>query len=297
VFVSEGSCLDAIRSYISREVAEATNAGSLLRANSNASKIMKSFSGMIGKDFLELVLGDEIRRICDHPVEDGASYEVDPAKIPSSESMEKNRERLQSTCSRVLRRILDSLDQTPTEIRAVCNDLQTLVAAKFPSSAQLCVGGFLFLRYFCPAIVTPHAFRILKSPPASDAQRGLTNVAKTLQNVANNITFGQKEQHFEWLNDFITTNFSALQDYFDAIATPPKKTRKSIMRSGVFVTDEDVLQAELQLSRHLKGVWSKLKDKYEAEAWFQEVAPLLKEVEKLEQEQKTREQEIQSDKA
>src|SRR5690242_5468834 len=43
-------------------------------------------------------------------------------------------------------------------------------------------------------------------------------IAKTLQNIANNITFGHKEEHAVWLNDFITANFSACQDYFDQIA-------------------------------------------------------------------------------
>jgi len=63
--------------------------------------------------------------------------------------------------------------------------------------------------------------QIVTKPPSEPAQRGLTLIAKTLQNVANNVTFGNKEEYMVWLNDFITANFSACQDYFDQMATVP----------------------------------------------------------------------------
>jgi hypothetical protein len=59
---------------------------------------------------------------------------------------------------------------------------------------------------------------IALEPPGPDSQRALTLIAKTIQNVANNVTFGNKEQYMEFLNEFVTSNFAACQDYFDEVA-------------------------------------------------------------------------------
>ncbi len=139
-----------------------------------ASKLMKSYCSIIGGAFLKRVLGgilsflyladflDMISEICAHPIVDGVSFEVDPEKISSSENLEKNQERLQLWCSKLLRRIYDMQDETPSEFRKICNTLQKKVAAKFPESAQTCIGGFMFLRYFCPAVVAPKGFGLIK---------------------------------------------------------------------------------------------------------------------------------------
>jgi hypothetical protein len=55
-------------------------------------------------------------------------------------------------------------------------------------------------------------------PPNEQAQRGLTLIAKVLQNIANGVTFGKKEHFLEWLNPFIAESISACQDYFDEVA-------------------------------------------------------------------------------
>ncbi len=60
-----------------------------------------------------LTCTDIITDICSNPVADGVSFEVDPEKIYPKEDMEKNKERLQHYCSKILRRIYDTVDETP----------------------------------------------------------------------------------------------------------------------------------------------------------------------------------------
>jgi neurofibromin 1 len=84
-----------------------------MRANSMASKLMKSLSSMIGKQFLQNTFGDIVKEICASPNTGGISFEVDPDKLKPTETLEKNQEKLKDYSGKILRRIFDSLDQTP----------------------------------------------------------------------------------------------------------------------------------------------------------------------------------------
>ena len=57
------------------------HAGSLMRANSMASKMMKSLSGLIAKKYLKFLFQDIIEDIIKNPTDGGASFEVDPYKV------------------------------------------------------------------------------------------------------------------------------------------------------------------------------------------------------------------------
>ena len=76
-----------------------------MRAYSMASKMMKSLSGLIAKPFLKMMFLETIEEICRNPTEGGASFEVDPHKVPPTESLEKNQQKLQLFTSKFLRKI------------------------------------------------------------------------------------------------------------------------------------------------------------------------------------------------
>lgn len=68
------------------------------------------------------------------------------------------------------------------------------------------MGAFIFLRFFCPAIVAPEVEGLVSSPPSKEMRRGLLLIAKVVQNLANNVLFGVKEPYMYALNDFLTKN-------------------------------------------------------------------------------------------
>ena len=77
---------------------------------------------------------------------------------------------------------------------------------RFPEAKYTAVGAFIFLRFFCPAIVAPDAEGIVASIPSKEMRRGLLLIAKVVQNLANNVLFGAKEPYMFPLNDFLTSN-------------------------------------------------------------------------------------------
>ena len=54
-----------------------------------------------------------------------------------------------------LDRILGSASECPPSMGFVCTHLREIVRQRFPKHANVALASFLFLRYFCPAIVDP----------------------------------------------------------------------------------------------------------------------------------------------
>jgi hypothetical protein len=105
-----------------------------------------------------------------------------------------------------------------SELREICFHIYTSVSERFPDSKITAVGAFIFLRGFCPAIVSPHVYGISKAAPSKDAQRILTLVAKTIQNLANNVKFGKKEEYMAIMNEFIESKLPAVQEFLLSLA-------------------------------------------------------------------------------
>jgi neurofibromin 1 len=81
------------------------------------------------------------------------------------------------------------------------------------------VGGFIFLRFFCPAILSPDS----TSPPLlskvdQNLRRALILISKSLQNLANGLDFGNKEPYMQDMNNFINENKTTVEAFFDSLA-------------------------------------------------------------------------------
>jgi neurofibromin 1 len=71
------------------------------------------------------------------------------------------------------------------------------------------VGGFFFLRFVCPAFITPDQHGIKAD---AKLKRGLVLFTKILQNVSNGVLFGAKEPFMEPLNPL-------LREYLEPVKT------------------------------------------------------------------------------
>lgn len=212
VFECHNQVIELIKTSLESEVDSAVEANALLRANSFASKIMKEYCNVVGKSYLRQVLGEHIQELCINPNEGGASFEVDSSKMKERENLENNQAKLLKTCDTILNSVFSNAENLPPEIRLICYWTKTLVATKFESFTQASVGGFIFLRYICPAVVAPTAASILTNPPSSEAQRGLTLIAKVLQNISNRVSFGKKEDYLTFTNDFVEKSFQPISE-------------------------------------------------------------------------------------
>lgn len=99
--------------------------------------------------------------------------------------------------------IIDSLESVPYGIRWICKQIRSLTKVttvypgntnvtdyplfqrKYPDATDyaICslIGGFFFLRFINPAIVTPQAYMLVDGVPAKYPRRTLTLVSRTIQ--------------------------------------------------------------------------------------------------------------------
>jgi neurofibromin 1 len=116
--------------------------------------------------------------------------------------------------------------------------IREAVSAQFPESKYIAVGGFVFLRLFGPAILTPENanFSKVAIPRNPNVRRLLLQATRVMQNLANNVLFGAKETHMIALNDFLTNNIYKVTNFLRAISTLP--TEENVMTSASVRLDQ-----------------------------------------------------------
>lgn len=107
--------------------------------------------------------------------------------------------------------------------REVCHCILNAVLKRFPEAMHTALGAFVFLRFFCPAIVSPESEGLIKCSAAvsREMKRGHLIATKVIQNLANNVLFGAKETYMIVLNDFLTSNIYKVTSFLREISKVP----------------------------------------------------------------------------
>lgn len=162
------------------------------------------------------------QKLSERPREDRC-FELDPSKIGPDEDVNKNRKNVVEATEMFLGAICDSLNDAPRSFRKICNFILTAVREKFPEAKYTAVGSFIFLRFFCPAIVSPETEGLVKNTASisREMRRGFLIATKVIQNLANNVLFGSKETYMIVLNDFLTSNIYKVASFLREISKIP----------------------------------------------------------------------------
>lgn len=113
----------------------------------------------------------------------------------------------------------EALAQVPGDLRTVAFVLKRVVTSKFPRASHAAVGGLLFLRVICPAIIAPQAWLGLEVPRS--AKRNLVLLSKLLQSLSNGVPFKVKEKYMVPCNPFLEKHFAQVADFLSCFATIP----------------------------------------------------------------------------
>jgi len=105
----------------------------------------------------------------------------------------------------------------PGEIKHICACLQTQLAARYPDFVYQGIGAFVFLRFYNTAITVPESYGLLPEAPRPSVRKQLLAVTKVLQNLANGVLFGDKEQNMVKLNGFITSQRPAYEAFIQKL--------------------------------------------------------------------------------
>ena len=209
-----------VTKMIEDEIKKTTTAASIFRRNSIATKLMTLYAKNEAHDFLATVLQPIVRIATD--TDAVLTFEVDPSRLPPNQDLQANMTNLTKITQEILNSIYSNAASFSPKLRRVCSLIVSLVREKFPGTELLAVGGFIFLRFICPAIASPKTHGIVKDAiQNSDLRRGFILITKVIQNLANNVRFGNKEQCMVYLNEFLDMNQPNIHEFLIDISSVP----------------------------------------------------------------------------
>ncbi|OUC41409.1 C2 domain protein [Trichinella nativa] len=184
---------------IMSEIKTLENDHLMFRGNSLATKAMEAYIKMIGEQYIQRTLASFVQNVQDS----GEDCEVDPEKLPASADIVKHQEALLTT------------------LRLVFHELRNRLAdCGRGELADNLISSSIFLRFLCPAILSPSLFNLVQEYPYGKTARNLTLVAKTVQTLANFTKFGAKEHYMEFMNRFVEGEWQHMRQFLRRISSP-----------------------------------------------------------------------------
>ncbi|KAG9386770.1 ras GTPase-activating protein gap-2 [Pyrenophora tritici-repentis] len=191
----------------------------LFRGNTLLTKSLDLHMKRLGKEYLEETLSEKLKEI---NLKD-PDCEVDPNKVTSQHELDRNWRRLINCTEEVWRAIYNSVTRCPQELRLIFRHIRACADDRYGDYLRTVqyssVSGFLFLRFFVPAVLNPKLFGLLNDHPKVKARRTFTLIAKSLQGLANMSSFGTKEAWMEPMNAFLITHRQEFKKYLDDICS------------------------------------------------------------------------------
>jgi hypothetical protein len=207
-----------LQAAIEREFSRISEVSEVFRHDCMATSLMKYYARMYGSEYLRTTLQDLILELVHNPGR--WTFELDPIKLPPNANIARNQANLREMAQRFLDTIIASEEKMPRQLRVICHYLSVVVSKRFPEARLTAVGGFIFLRFFCPAIVSPEAHNIVPAVSHKETRRGLLLISKILNNLSNNVVFGTKEAFMKPLNDFLAKNMENVRRFLHNVSQP-----------------------------------------------------------------------------
>lgn len=88
---------------------------------------------------------------------------------------------LDAATQAMLDAVFGTVDAIPVPLRWMARTLRDAVLKRFPDAARQAVGGFLFLRFICPALLSPEHHGLADGSLKPEQRRPLTLVTKIIQ--------------------------------------------------------------------------------------------------------------------
>ncbi|KAI7872193.1 hypothetical protein BDF14DRAFT_1757760 [Spinellus fusiger] len=223
------SCL--LKAVATKEIESTEQEATLLRSTTMSTKILSMFATMTCTEYIRETL--EPAMIAINALSDKeTTWELDPQKMEPTEDISRNKQNVVRATELLLNAICSSAANAPRAFREELALLVEAVRVRFPESKYMAVSGFVFLRLFSPAILSPENTEFSKQaiPRNKNIHKLQLQATRVMQNLANNVLFGAKETHMTVLNDFLTSNIYKVTSFLREISALPIETSKELVK-------------------------------------------------------------------
>eukprot|EP01122_Echinamoeba_exundans_P008607 TRINITY_DN2883_c0_g2_i1.p1 TRINITY_DN2883_c0_g2~~TRINITY_DN2883_c0_g2_i1.p1 ORF type:complete len:1169 (+),score=254.82 TRINITY_DN2883_c0_g2_i1:170-3676(+) len=281
IFQSKGRVEWLIGQLLKEEINSTDSQEVLFRSNSVCTKALDHYMKLLGQEYLTGVVKPLVHAVQKLP----NTLEVDKNRLVSSDDYKKNLKMIQIILEDLVNRLTISLDQCPVPLRRLFAVIDRLAKEKFKDSEKIrytAVGGFIFLRFFVPAILNPKLFGLMEHLPDDKQSRTLSLLAGVLQKIANLTKYRDGDDYHVLLNDFITAKTLLTKEYVDKLIDVPEAP---LTRSRSMTRRLSSVSPVIQVEHHIASLLRELEPvipKFKDELFRPNVVKLLEILDKLE---------------
>ncbi|KAA1065733.1 Ras GTPase activating protein ira2 [Puccinia graminis f. sp. tritici] len=202
-----------LKASIEREVAITHHELTVFRGSSFTTRLLTIFARAQGYNYLRNTLSNLLVGLSNKPSE--FSVDFDPHRASADDN--KASRNLEQVTEAFLNVIAVSWKKLPSAIREICHHIATTVQEKYHESVFTSIGGFIFLRFINPAIVSPEVINLDLPNDTREIWRSLVMIIKVLQALSNNIQFSAQEPALKTLNPFMAKNVYPMTRFLKVI--------------------------------------------------------------------------------
>jgi len=254
VFETQDETIPLLKAFIKQEVAVAPNHINLFRDHSVSSKLFEAYCKLGAHEYLQSTFGNVFETL----IQANVSLEVDPNKVTVDEDILANTQNLIHGCKAFVDAIIKSLDSIPMNYRRICALINRTVRTKFSGVNTSCVGCFVFLHLYCPALIYPQSYGVnISTAINAKNRRGLTLISKTLYFLSLGEVFETEDQaYMKVMNAWIKEYIPKVHDFIQKLTTKPAIKPPKVKRD--LVAAEEQTRAREALYRFLVANLNKL---------------------------------------
>ncbi|WAR61885.1 hypothetical protein PtB15_12B577 [Puccinia triticina] len=188
-----------LKASIEREVAATDHESTVFRGNLFTTRLLTIFARAQGYNYLRATLSNLLVGLVNKPSEFLVNFDPHRASAEEDEAARN----LEQVTEAFLNVIAVSWKKLPGAICEICHHFATTVQEKYPESVFTSIGGFIFLRFINPAIVSPEVIDLDLPNNTREIRRSLVMITKVLQALSNNIRFSARKPAMKPLNPFM----------------------------------------------------------------------------------------------
>ncbi|CAG4963391.1 unnamed protein product [Parnassius apollo] len=248
LFTHHDLIVPIVKELADAEISVLTDATTIFRGNTLVSKMMDEAMRLSGAAYLRAVLRPTLAAV----LAERRPCEIDPARVKPCAAVAANLATLKDYVERVFAAITSSYAMCPAVMCRLFDALRQCAVRHFPCNAEVrysVVSGFIFLRFFAPAILGPRLFDLTTEQIDPQTNRTLTLISKTIQSLGNLVSSRSaqqvcKEEYMaELYRSFCTPrHVQAIKQFLEIISTSSDTQNNNVQESPVLLKEGTMIK-------------------------------------------------------